>query len=79
MQLFSVDAIAFPENLKKQPSKVAHIGPHFFFQYWPGCPNGPKTEIPYHQMPLNGVWTKYSEAFPIQKSGFGCTLPQTPP
>ena len=20
--------------------------------YWPGCPNDPKTEIPYHQKPL---------------------------
>jgi hypothetical protein len=22
-------------------------------QYWPGCPNGPKVEIPNHQKPLN--------------------------
>ena len=24
-----------------------------FLQYCPGCPNGPKTEIPYHQKHLN--------------------------
>ena len=28
------------------------IGPELFFQYWPGWPNGPKTEIPYHKKPL---------------------------
>ena len=27
--------------------------PQFFFQYWPSCQNGPKTEILYHQKPLN--------------------------
>ena len=64
MQLFSADAIMFSkkfqkrkvalENMKKQPSKVAHNRPQtFFFLYWSGCPNGPKTEIPHHQKPLN--------------------------
>ncbi len=63
MQLFSADAIVFekklkknfhPENMKKTPSKVArNRPPSFFFQYWPGCQNGPETEIPYHQKPLN--------------------------
>ena len=38
-----------PENMKKPPSKVAHNRPTTFFMYWPGCPNGPETEIPYHQ------------------------------
>ena len=33
-----------PENMKKTPSKVAHNWPPIFFQYWPNCPNGPKTE-----------------------------------
>ena len=55
MELFSVDAIVFskkfhffdPENIKKCPKKL------LFFLYWPGCPNGPKTEIPYPQKPLN--------------------------
>ena len=26
--------------------------------YWSGCPNGPETEIPYHQKPLNPVPTR---------------------
>ena len=42
-----------PENMKKPPSKVAHNRPPTFFMYWPGCPNGPVTEIMYHQKPLN--------------------------
>ena len=42
-----------PENMKKTPSKVAHNRPPTFFMYKPGCPNGPETEIPYHQKPLN--------------------------
>ena len=36
------------------------ISPDPFFQYWPGCPSGPKTEIPYRQKLLNaglGVYT----------------------
>ena len=63
MQLFIAEAIVFlknnkkkfdPENMKKAPSKVAHNRPlTFFFMYWPGCPNGPETEILYHQKPLN--------------------------
>ena len=46
--------------MKKPPSKVAHNRPRHFFQYWPGCPKGPKTEILYHQKPLIaglGVYT----------------------
>ena len=42
-----------PENMKKTPSKVAHNRRPIFFMYWPGCPNSPETEIPYHQKPLN--------------------------
>ena len=56
MQLFSADAIVFPidpENMKKTPSKVAHNLPSTFFMYWPSYPNGPETENPYHQKPLN--------------------------
>jgi hypothetical protein len=63
MQLVSADAnnilkknLTFffaHENMKKPPSKVAHNWSRFFFQYRPGCPNGPKTEIPYHQKPIN--------------------------
>jgi hypothetical protein len=37
-----------PENTKKNTSKVAHNRPPSFF-----FSNGPKTEIPYHQKPLN--------------------------
>ena len=60
MQLFCADVAMFlekiliffaPENMKKPPSKVAHNRP--FFLYCPGCPNGPKTDIPHHQKPLN--------------------------
>ena len=50
MQLFSADAIVFS---KKLPSKVVHNQPQTFFMYWPGSPNGPESEIPYHQKPLN--------------------------
>ena len=63
MQLFSADAIVFskkfvilffdPENMKKKPSKFAHNQPQTFFMYWPGCSNGPQTEILYLQKPLN--------------------------
>ena len=49
MQLFSADAD--PENMKKPPSKVALNQPQIFFMYWPGCPNSPKIEIQYHQVP----------------------------
>ena len=41
------------------------IGTQLFFMYRPGCPNSPKTEIPYHQKPLNAervgvelLWSK---------------------
>ena len=70
MQLFSADATMFlkklkkkiaPENMKKTPSKAAHNRPPtLFFMYWPSCPNGPETEIPHHQKPLNaglGIYT----------------------
>ena len=40
-------------KMKKPPSKIAHTWPPTFFQYWPSCPNSPKTEIPYPQKPLN--------------------------
>ena len=62
MQLFSADACVFkkkfknvfdPENMKKLPSNVAHNRPPTFFMHWPSCPNGPETEIPYHQKPLH--------------------------
>ena len=61
MQLFNADPIVFskrkniffdPKNMKKLPSKVAHNPNPNFFMYWPGCPNGPETEIPYHQKPI---------------------------
>ena len=41
--------------MKKPPSKVAHNRPPTFFMYWHGCPNGPETEILYHQKLLNAV------------------------
>ena len=57
MQLFNEDTMIFSffalENIRKTPSKVAHNRPKLFFQYWPGCLIDPKTEIPYHQKPLN--------------------------
>ena len=67
MQLFSADVTMFkknekksaPEKIQKPPSKVAR--PKFFF--WLGCPNGPKTEIPYHQKPFNGALNKSSIFF----------------
>ena len=31
---------------KNRPQKLLIIGHQLFFQYWPGCPNCPKTEIP---------------------------------
>ena len=49
MQLFSADATKFS---KKSPQNLLIIGP-IFFQYLPSCPNGLKTEILYHQKPLN--------------------------
>ena len=78
MQLFSLDATIVlkknnvfffvPENMKKPPSKVAHNRPPTFFMYWPGCPNGPETEILYHQKPLNsglGIYTGAGIMFKI--------------
>jgi hypothetical protein len=40
-----------PEKMKKKkrPQKLLII----FFMYWPGCSNGPETEIQYYQKPLN--------------------------
>ena len=38
---------------KKTLSKVAYNWLTNFFMYWPGCPNDPETEIPYHPKPLN--------------------------
>ena len=45
---------------------IAHNRLPTFFMYWPGCPNGPETEILYNQKPLNarlgiqtGFFTKY--------------------
>jgi hypothetical protein len=51
-----------PENMKNPPSNVAHNWPHFF-QYWPGFPNDPQTEIPNQQKPFNaglGIYTGQS-------------------
>ena len=56
MQLFSADATMFSKktlkNMKNDPQRSLIIG-QFFFQYWPSCHNGLKTEISYHQKPLN--------------------------
>ena len=42
------------KNIKKNcPQKLLIIGPKLFFSVLAGCPNGPKTKIPYHQKPLN--------------------------
>ena len=71
MQLFDADARVFSKKFKKKhrkhektiktPTKVAHNRLPTFFLYWPGCPNGPKTEIPYYKKkPLNvglGIYT----------------------
>ena len=39
------------DNCSEYYSNVAHNQPNFFFStYWPGCP---KTEIAFHQKPLN--------------------------
>ena len=51
MQLFSADATIFfkkieiffaSENMNNRPQKLLINGPYHFFQYWPGCSNGPK-------------------------------------
>ena len=58
MQLFNADVTIFkkkekiaPENMTNPPSKNSHNRPRplFYLLAWPG----PKTEIPYHQMPFN--------------------------
>ena len=34
-----------PQNVEKNPSKVAHIRPQTFFMYWPGCSNQPSFDF----------------------------------
>ena len=51
-----------PENIKKTPSKVVHNRP--FFQYWPGCPNGP-FEIPTTKSPVMQDWVCMYVCFPL--------------
>ena len=54
MQLFSADAIVFskkkiffdPENIKKLPSKVAHVRPPTFFYILDQLPKRPKNRNP---------------------------------
>ena len=41
-----------PKTWKKRPQKLLIIGP-YFFMYRSSCQKGPKSEIPYHQQPLN--------------------------
>ena len=63
MQLLSADATVFLEkkftNLfwpwkhEKTTLKSCSFSLDPFFMYRPGCPNSPKTEIRYHQKPLN--------------------------
>ena len=59
MQLFSANAAMFskncPRKMKKPTSKVVHNLPKKikYWLGWPSCPNSPKTEILYHQKPLN--------------------------
>ena len=51
-----------PKKWKNRPLKMHIIGPQLFFQYRPGCPNGPKTELLYHKKPFNaglGIYTGY--------------------
>ena len=53
-QLLGVVFSFFQGKKKKKnvdPENI--IGHNFFLMYWPGCPNSPETEIPYHQKPLN--------------------------
>ena len=40
----------------KNPPKLLIIGPQLFFMYWPSCPDGPETKIPYHQISLMQNW-----------------------
>ena len=43
----------FPKTWKNHPKKLLIISPNPFFLYWPGCLNGPKTEIQYHHKSPN--------------------------
>ena len=55
-----------PKIMKKHPQKLLIIGPDPFFLYWPGCLNGPKTEILYHQKSPNaglGISTGFQILF----------------
>ena len=42
-----------PENMQKTPLKVAHTRSPTFFYVLARLPKRPKTEILYHQKPLN--------------------------
>ena len=53
MQLFSADAMAPDKNEKTSLKSCSQSTQSFLFQYCLGCQNGSKTEIPYHQKPLN--------------------------
>ena len=53
------------ENMKKRPQKLLIIGPQFFFMYWLDCPNGPETDIPYRQKPLNPIPTSQGRNQPL--------------
>ena len=50
MQLFSADTTI---SKKKCPQNLLIIGPELFFSTGPVAQTAPKTEIPYHLMPLN--------------------------
>ena len=72
MQLFSAYDGVFskkpkhfdPKNMRKPPSKVAPNRYPTFFIYWPSCPNGPETEMPYHQKPLDSGLSIYTGGKP---------------
>ena len=62
MQLFSADACVFkkkiknvldPENMKKLPSNVAHIGPQLFLCTGPAAQMAQKQKYHNTQKPLN--------------------------
>jgi hypothetical protein len=60
MQLFNADTTILskkkilPQKTRKNhPQKMLMIGSKVIFQYWPSCPNSPKTEILYHPIPRN--------------------------
>ena len=63
MQLLSADTVVLSKRFRKSFWHRKHeknalkscsyvIGPLLLFMYWPGCPNGSKTEILYQQKPL---------------------------